>query len=35
MKHIEVGKLVKELNLHDGYNKEFDCLMINEDLVFY
>ncbi|KAJ3221109.1 hypothetical protein HK099_003781 [Clydaea vesicula] len=33
LKHIEVGKLVKELDLHDGYDKDFDSYYINEDKV--
>uniref|UniRef100_A0A5B7BDG9 Adenylate kinase isoenzyme 6 homolog n=1 Tax=Davidia involucrata TaxID=16924 RepID=A0A5B7BDG9_DAVIN len=32
-RHINVGELVKEKNLHDGWDDEFDCHIINEDLV--
>ncbi|GAB4846812.1 Adenylate kinase isoenzyme 6 [Ancistrocladus abbreviatus] len=31
--HIEVGELVKQKNLHDGWDEEFECHVINEDLV--
>ncbi|KAJ3073911.1 P-loop containing nucleoside triphosphate hydrolase protein [Rhizoclosmatium globosum] len=33
MTHIEVGKLVKEKALHDGYDAEFNSYLINEDKV--
>ncbi|KAA8544006.1 hypothetical protein F0562_021817 [Nyssa sinensis] len=33
LRHINVGELVKEKNLHDGWDDEFDCHIINEDLV--
>ncbi|KAL0390142.1 UNVERIFIED_CONTAM: Adenylate kinase isoenzyme 6 [Sesamum calycinum] len=33
LRHINVGDLVKEKNLHDGWDEEFDCYVINEDLV--
>lgn len=33
LRHINVGDLVKEKNLHDGWDDNFDCYVINEDLV--
>ncbi|KAG9453746.1 hypothetical protein H6P81_006650 [Aristolochia fimbriata] len=33
LRHINIGELVKEKNLHDGWDDEFDCHIINEDLV--
>ena len=33
MKHIEVGKLVKEKELHDGWDDEFQSYFLNEDKV--
>ncbi|KAK4440772.1 Adenylate kinase isoenzyme 6 [Sesamum alatum] len=33
LRHINVGDLVKEKNLHDGWDEEFECYVINEDLV--
>ncbi|KAF7815521.1 adenylate kinase isoenzyme 6-like protein [Senna tora] len=33
LRHINVGELVKEKNLHDGWDDELDCYVINEDLV--
>lgn len=33
LRHINVGELVKEKNLHDGWDDQFDCHVINEDLV--
>ncbi|KAL2488866.1 Adenylate kinase isoenzyme 6-like protein [Forsythia ovata] len=32
-RHINIGDLVKEKNLHDGWDDQFDCYLINEDLV--
>ncbi|KAG2290382.1 hypothetical protein Bca52824_049986 [Brassica carinata] len=32
-KHICVGDLVKEKNLHDGWDDQFECHVINKDLV--
>lgn len=29
--HVNVGKIVKELSLHDGYDKELDSYFLNED----
>jgi hypothetical protein len=31
--HIDVGKLVKDKDLHDGRDEEFDCFILNEDKV--
>jgi broad-specificity NMP kinase len=31
--HIEIGKIVKEHNLHDGFVEEFGSYEINEDLL--
>ncbi|KAL6506325.1 Adenylate kinase isoenzyme 6 [Orobanche gracilis] len=33
LRHINVGDLVKEKNLHDGWDDEFECFNINGDLV--
>ncbi|XP_047318596.1 adenylate kinase isoenzyme 6 homolog [Impatiens glandulifera] len=33
LRHICIGDLVKEKNLHDGWDDELDCYIINEDLV--
>ncbi|KAF5197342.1 Adenylate kinase isoenzyme 6-like protein [Thalictrum thalictroides] len=33
LNHINIGELVKQKNLHDGWDDEFDCHIINEDLV--
>eukprot|EP00842_Homolaphlyctis_polyrhiza_P002124 jgi/Hompol1/2912/HPOL_003064-RA len=33
LRHIEVGKLVKEKQLHDGFDTEFQSFLINEDKV--
>ncbi|MED6223562.1 Adenylate kinase isoenzyme 6 [Stylosanthes scabra] len=33
LRHINVGDLVKEKNLHDGWDDDLDCYVINEDLV--
>ncbi|PIA26104.1 hypothetical protein AQUCO_10000040v1 [Aquilegia coerulea] len=33
LRHINIGELVKQKNLHDGWDDEFDCHIINEDLV--
>lgn len=32
-RYICVGDLVKEKNLHDGWDDQFECHVINEDLV--
>lgn len=34
-RHINIGDLVKEKNLHDGWDDDFDCYVINEDLVSF
>lgn len=34
-KHICVGDLVKEKNLHDGWDDQFECHVINKDLVSF
>ncbi|PKU77624.1 adenylate kinase isoenzyme 6 homolog [Dendrobium catenatum] len=31
--HIDIGKLVKAKHLYDGWDEEFECLIINEELV--
>ena len=31
---IIVGDLVKEKNLHDDWDDQLDCYLINEDLIF-
>lgn len=33
LRHVNIGELVKEKNLHDGWDEEFECHIINEDLV--
>lgn len=33
LRHINIGELVKQKNLHDGWDDELDCHIINEDLV--
>lgn len=33
LRHVNIGELVKEKNLHDGWDEELDCHIINEDLV--
>lgn len=35
LRHINIGDLVKEKNLHDGWDDQFDCYLINEDLVSF
>eukprot|EP01133_Synstelium_polycarpum_P013438 gene13438-15837_t len=32
-KHVDVSALVKEKDLHDGYDEEFQCLILDEDKV--
>ena len=34
LRHIIVEDLVKEKNLHDGWDDQLDCYLINEGLVF-
>ena len=31
--NLNVGDLVKAKSLHDGYDDELDCYVVNEDLV--
>lgn len=33
LRHINLGELVKQKNLHDGWDDEFECYILNEDLV--
>ncbi|XP_027124666.1 adenylate kinase isoenzyme 6 homolog isoform X2 [Coffea eugenioides] len=33
LRHINIGDLVKEKNLHNGWDDQFECYIINEDLV--
>ncbi len=33
MEYLDLGKIVKEKGLHDGYNEEYDCYMLNADKV--
>ncbi|KAK4490782.1 hypothetical protein RD792_001495 [Penstemon davidsonii] len=33
LKHINIGDLVRQKNLHDGWDDQFECYIINEDLV--
>lgn len=33
LRHVNVGDLVRDKGLHDGWDDEFDCYIINEDLV--
>lgn len=33
LRHINIGDLVREKNLHDGWDAELECHVINEDLV--
>ncbi|KAL7247696.1 hypothetical protein ACSBR2_002583 [Camellia fascicularis] len=33
LRHINIGDLVRDNNLHDGWDDHFDCHIINEDLV--
>ncbi|KAE8666927.1 Adenylate kinase isoenzyme 6 [Hibiscus syriacus] len=33
LRHINIGDLVKEKNLHDGWDDDLQCHIINEDLV--
>ncbi|GAA0141113.1 chromatin/chromatin-binding, or -regulatory protein [Lithospermum erythrorhizon] len=32
-RHVNIGDLVKQKSLHDGWDDKFDCYIINEDLV--
>ena len=33
LKHINIGDLVKEQQLHNGWDEEFECFVIDEDKV--
>lgn len=33
LRHINLGELVKQKNLHNGWDDEFECYILNEDLV--
>ncbi|KAI3791950.1 hypothetical protein L2E82_05816 [Cichorium intybus] len=33
LRHINIGELVKDKKLHDGWDDQLDCYVINEDLV--
>jgi adenylate kinase len=33
LRHINVGELVKEKSLHDGWDAELDCYIVNDDLL--
>ncbi|KAF9587118.1 hypothetical protein IFM89_039661 [Coptis chinensis] len=33
LRHINIGELVKQNNLYDGWDEDFHCHVINEDLV--
>lgn len=33
LRHINVSELVKSKSLHDGWDEEFHCHVIDEDLV--
>ncbi|KAJ6799144.1 adenylate kinase isoenzyme 6-like protein [Iris pallida] len=33
LRHVNVGELVNTKGLHDGWDEEFECHVINEDLV--
>lgn len=33
LRHVNVGDIVKEKELHDGWDEDFDCFIIDEDLV--
>ncbi|GAB2269580.1 Adenylate kinase isoenzyme 6 [Dionaea muscipula] len=33
LRHLELGELVKQKDLHDGWDEELECYVINEDLV--
>ncbi|KAK1284502.1 hypothetical protein QJS10_CPB21g00343 [Acorus calamus] len=33
LRHIDVSDLVRRRSLHDGWDEDFDCHVINEDLV--
>jgi ABC-type dipeptide/oligopeptide/nickel transport system ATPase component len=33
MRHVEVGALVKDKQLHDGWDDEYECYILDEDRV--
>ena len=33
LRHVNIGDLVKDKALHDGWDDDLDCYVINEDLV--
>lgn len=33
LRHLNVGDLVREKNIHDGWDPELESYIINEDLV--
>lgn len=33
LRHVEIGTLVKQEQLHCGWDEEFDCYIIDEDKV--
>lgn len=33
MRHVEIGALVKDKQLHDGWDAEFECYILDEDRV--
>lgn len=33
LRHVSVGDLVRDKGLHDGWDDELECHVINEDLV--
>lgn len=35
LRHLNVGELVRQKNLHDGWDEDFECHIINEDLVIF
>jgi adenylate kinase len=35
LNHINIGDLVRDKNLHDGWDDELDSYILNEDLVSY
>jgi adenylate kinase len=33
LRHVEIGELVRERGLHDGWNERFQCFDLNDDKV--
>jgi adenylate kinase len=33
LRHVNIGDLVREKGLHDGWDEDLQCYVINEDLV--